>query len=648
MTQQGDDPALDPVVNEAIDRFERCVKWEGNARKLFEDDLKFANADADNWYQWPNSIRRNRDLDQKPCLTINKVRQHNLQIINNSKQNKPGIVVRGVGNGATFEAAQVWESLIRSIEYQSNASVAYDLATYFQVTCGIGYWRLITRYVDEKSFNQGIFIDPVLDPLSVYLDPDANRPDKSDSKFGFIFERLSREEFDQKYPKYKEYAGQSVLGNVNAWVTDDHVVVVEYYRVVEKKDELILVIGPDGEELPTLRSEMPDGIYAALQEKQPYMRTRPVNKKVCEYYLIIGNKIAKHNIWPDEEVPIIPIIGEEIVIEGQMDRKGHTRAMKDPQRMYNYWASAAVEYGALQTKTPWVGAAEAIEGYETYWNTSNTENYAMLPYNAFTEDGQPLEKPERIQPPVSSPVALDGMKISSSEIEMVSGQYAPQMGAQGNERSAKAIQERQRQGDNATYHYIDNQGIAIRRTGKIILRLIPIILDTKQVVMVLGRDNTDLEVEIDPFEKQAFQVQLNHDNEVIKRVLNPTIGKFEVQADVGPAYATKREEAFNAMTLILTQAPELVSLIGDLLFKSGDFPLADEAAARLKRMVPPMALGKGPSQNEQQLQMQVQNLTTNMTKLVEDLAKAKLKLAGKEQMPSSLFLRQLLIGWMVF
>ena len=101
MTQQGDDPALDPVVNEAIDRFERCVKWEGNARKLFEDDLKFANADADNWYQWPNSIRRNRDLDQKPCLTINKVRQHNLQIINNSKQNKPGIVVRGVGNGAT-------------------------------------------------------------------------------------------------------------------------------------------------------------------------------------------------------------------------------------------------------------------------------------------------------------------------------------------------------------------------------------------------------------------------------------------------------------------------------------------------------------------------------------------------------------------
>jgi hypothetical protein len=219
------------------------------------------------------------------------------------------------------------------------------------------------------------------------------------------------------------------------------------------------------------------------------------------------------------------------------------------------------------------------------------------------------------------------MEVANVEMQMVSGQYENQLGMQGNERTGKAIAERQRQGDRATYHFIDHLAIAIRQIGKIILDLVPKVYDTQRIVMILAENNESLEVKLDPGLKQAHALELGENNEVIARVLNPSIGKYEVMADVGPGYATKREEAFNALTLILTQNPALTSIIGDIMFRAGDFPMAEEAAERLKRMVPPQALGQGPSQNEQMLAMQVQQLQEALKATMDELAKEK----GKSQ-----------------
>src|SRR5574343_296258 len=155
------------ILKQAKDRFELCEKWEGTARKRGLEDLKFAEGDADNGVQWPNDIRRARDFDQRPSLTINKVRQHNLMIINDAKQNKPTIKYKAAGGGSTFQSAQVLEGIARHIEYQSNATTAYDTATEFQVKMGVGYWRVMTDYVDDESFDQEIFIRRIRDPFSV-------------------------------------------------------------------------------------------------------------------------------------------------------------------------------------------------------------------------------------------------------------------------------------------------------------------------------------------------------------------------------------------------------------------------------------------------------------------------------------------------
>jgi len=248
------------------------------------------------------------------------------------------------------------------------------------------------------------------------------------------------------------------------------------------------------------------------------------------------------------------------------------------------------------------------------------------------DDGNPVPPPSKTPPPEQANLYLQGMAQTQTEMMLVSGQYQAMMGAPSNERSGKAIQEKQRQGDNATYHYIDNLGISIRLLGKILMELIPKVYDAPRVMHILAEDNAPVEVQFDPGAAQAYQQQLNADQQVVQRIFNPMVGKYEVQADLGPAYATRREETFNAMVQVLTQAPELTGIIGDYLFKNAPFPEADEIAARLKRMVPPQALGTGPSASEQALQQQVQQLNQLLSKTFNELVTERLKLKGKDQL----------------
>lgn len=620
----------DKIIHEAQQRFERCEKWEGEARKHYLNDIKFANGDSDNLYQWPDAVRQNRDIDQRPCLTINKTHQHNLMIVNDAKKNKPSVSVRPVSNGATYDAAEAFEGIVRHIEYISNATTIYDLATTSQVEGGVGYWRVVTDYENDDSFDQEIFLKPIDNPLSVFLDPDCSIAEPESARFGFVFEDMPRDEFKTEYPDEHEYVAQAALGNGSGWIDQDHVRIAEYYRRVEKSDKLVAFTDSQSGELVTERkSNIPQAIYKALKE-EPTFKERDIIDHKIEWYKIVGEHVLERKEWLGKYIPIVKIVGEETVIDGMMDRKGHTRALKDPQRIYNYWSSSAVEQVALQGKQPWVAPAEAIEGYETFWGNANKINYSVLPYNAMNDAGQVIPPPQRSEPPQMAQAYIQGMQISSNEMMMVSGQYQAQMGAQSNEVSGKAIAERQRQGDTATYHFIDNLAIGIRYTGKILIDLIPKVYDTKRVRKILGLDGSEMELQIDPTQKQAFQAKEMKDGQAVKAVFNPSVGEYDVQADVGPAYSTQRQEAFNAFSQIAQRSPELMSVIGDLLFKSADFPGADEIAERLERMVPPQAKG-GASPAVMHLQQQVQQLTGIATKLTEELAFEKRKVKTREE-----------------
>jgi hypothetical protein len=632
----------DRIIGEAHTRWESCNTWYSISQRNWLDDWKFGNADSVNGYQWPNVVRTARIKEQRPVLTINKTKQHCMQIINSIRRNLPEIKARPTGSGASFESAKVVRALTRHIMYQSKNEAHIQRALNFQVFSGVGYFRVRTDYVDEGSWEQDITIEAIPDPIAVYMDLDARQPDKSDARYALIFTDINRKEFERQYPRYKQYAGQDAIAQANSWITHENVRIAEYFRKIEKKDRLYRVVNEQGQQQNMKRSQLRElganavveGLEASIKSGDPSVQYRDTTNTKIEYYFIVGKKIVAEETteWPGKWIPIVPVIGQEFTVEGVYDVKGQVRDLYDPQRMYNYWASAATEFGALQSKTPYIAPDQAIEEYEAMWNTANVTNHSVLIYKQYNDDGQELAAPQRQEPPQSAPAAIQGMQIAASEFAMVSGQVLPEAGPKAQTRSATAVDEQAETDDDSTYHYRANLGMALMQVGRIILDLLPKIYDTPRALMAMADDGSTYEVLVNPTMQQATQVEKAADaNAVQKVLLNPNVGKYEIEIDAGPSWGTRRQEAFKALSVLLAENPALTTIIGDLMLQASDFHLSEEAAMRLRRMVPPQALGTGPSMQEQALQQQLAKMTDLLSKTMEQNAMLQIKGKAREE-----------------
>lgn len=625
LTDSSSIDATDPIVRRAHKRFRKCEEWESQARQNWAEDYKFAHGDAYNNYQWPADVYQDRG--SRPSLTVNETRQHNLHVINEARQNKTEVKYRPTGGGSTEAAAEVYEGLYRHIANHSNAQMAQIQAVGFQVQAGLGWTVIEADYIapapkpGPDAFNQEIYIRGVENPMNVYLDCDCTELDGTGARYGFIFADRPKDEVEEEYPelKGKLAIANAVDGEDAGWIREDHVREARYYEVTEDRDELL----GDDVGTTTYASQVPRELIKLWEEQHKaagsILKRRPVIRKEVKCHLIIGNDVVKTTDIPGTAVPIVPWVGEVTVIDRQMDRKGHTRAMISAQQMINYNWSAAVEYGALQSKSPWVLPVAATEGVEPYWGTANETNHSYLPWKHRDDEGNDIPPPQKAQPPASSPVYLEGVQMARQFMMVSSGQYEAELGEQGNEKSGKAINERQRQGDRATYHFIDNQGLAIRRQGAIIKDWIPVIYDTQRVAKIIDVAGEEGEVMIDPDSPEA-----HHERRIqsaVQRIFNPNVGTYAVVSDIGPDYATRRQEAFNAIIQILTQAPQLIPIIGDLLFKSADFPQAEEIAERLKPGMDPEHAKKLIGD----LQTQLQKLTKVQGETMQALAEERLK-----------------------
>jgi hypothetical protein len=620
--QQTDEQKL---LDEVKTRFKRCEDFESNARKLWREDLRFANGDPDNGWQWDDAMRKSRQLDGRPHLTINKVKQHNRQITNDARQNKPSVRVSPVDSGADKKTAEIFNGIIRHIESNSSADVAYDTAQEFAVDAGLGYWRITTDYASYDSFDQEIFIKRVKNPLNVYLDPYIQEADGSDARYGFVFEELPKDEFEANYPNADAVSWPTDINSTTEWLTKDTIRIAEYFRKVDVNDTLYA----DEQGNTMLASELEPEMAKAA--KASGLRSRTVKTCKVEWYLIAGGEqILEQKEWPGVYIPLVRVVGDEVEIDGEIDRKGHTRQMKDAQRMYNYWTSSAVEFVALQGKQPYLTPAEAVEGYEEYWDNLNTSNTPYLPYNAFTEDGNPLPMPQRQQPPTMASAYMQGMQVASEEMKMASGQYDASMGAKSNETSGRAIMARQREGDTSTFHFVDNVARAIKYTGKILVDLIPKIYDTARVIRIIGEDGKEDKVQIDPSQQAAYSKQQNPLTREVEEIYNPSVGRYDVTVTVGPSYTSKRQEAFQALTEMSSRNPQLLQVAGDLIMKAADFPMADQLAERLEKTLPPNIKDDDEQQLPPQAKAQIDHLTQTVQQMDGAIQNMQSELESKE------------------
>jgi hypothetical protein len=261
--------------------------------------------------------------------------------------------------------------------------------------------------------------------------------------------------------------------------------------------------------------------------------------------------------------------------------------------MYNYWTSQEAEMLALAPKAPFIGYGGQFEGYETQWKTANTQNWPYLEVNPDVTDGQGavLPLPQRALPPMAQTGLIQAKMGASEDIKSATGQYNASLGQQSNERSGRAILARQREGDVGTYHYQDNLARAVRYVGRQLVDLIPKIYDTQRIARIIGLDGETKMVKIDPTQQEPVRKIQNQEGIVIDKIYNPSVGKYDVVVATGPGYATKRQEALEAMAQLLQGNPQLWAVAGDLFVKNMDWPGAQEMAKRFAKTIDPKLMG---------------------------------------------------------
>lgn len=596
------------------------------------DDLRFAAGSPDNNWQWPADVLATRGavqgqtINARPTLTINKLPQHIKQVTNDQRQNRPAGKVIPADDKGDIEIAEIFDGMVRHIEYISDADVAYDTACENQVTYGEGYIRILTDYCDADSFDQDLRIGRVRNSFSVYMDPMIQDPCGSDANWCFITEDMTKEEYERQFPDALPVSTLLSLGvgdqSVSRWLGQDTIRVAEYFWIDKTTKTLNLYPG----NITAFEGTPEDkGLKSHFGKPK---KSRISEIRTVKWAKTNGYEFMEERDWVGKYIPVVRVIGNEFEVEGRVYISGLVRNAKDAQRMYNYWASQEAEMLALAPKAPFIGYGGQFEGYEQQWKTANTTNWPYLEVNPDATDGEGrvLPLPQRQMPPQAQMGLIHAKQGAAEDIKGATGQYNASIGEGGNERSAKAIYARQKEGDTGTYHYVDNLARAVRYVTRQLIDCIPKIYDTQRIARIIGEDGETDMVEINPDQEESVKEIRDPQNPdiVTKKIYNLGVGKYDVCVTTGPGYATKRQEALEAMGQLLQGNPELWKVAGDLFVKHMDWPGAQELSKRLVKTIDPKLLDNKDPQLQaanQQIQAMGQEME-HMHQMLQNIDKS--------------------------
>lgn len=611
----------DAILAEARDYLRASIAADGDNRTNGLDDLKFAAGD-----QWSPQDRRQRELSGRPCLTINKIPTFLHQVTNDQRQNKTAAKIHPVAD-ADKRKAEVVQGVVRHIEYASNASVATGTAVASAAAIGFGYYRIVTQYCREDSFDQELAFKRIRNSFTVYMDPGIQEVDGSDQKRCMLSERMPLKEFKREFPKAKAFGDQSLpMGAGDNWLSDwkgqDWVRVAEFYKVEETPATLVMtdqgaMWKSDLEKLVAGPQTMPPP-QIVLKDGKPQER-ESLKRKVM-WRKITGAEVLETVEIPCRWIPVFPVFGDEVDIDGKVIRSGLIRHAKDPAKMYNYWLTSATEEIALRPKSKYIGAEGQFEDHEEEWAAANVSASPYIEYKPVTLDGTLAPPPQR-QALAEVPAGMILMaRTASDDIKATTGLFDSSLGARGTATSGIQERAQQLQGDTANFHYMDNARITYRHAVRCMVDMFPKIYDGERIVQIMGEDEKIKPQKINGQGSDAIDV---------------TTGEYDITIGTGPDYSTARQEATDALIEVNKAWPKLMDIAGDKVIANMDFFGSEEVAERVKRTIPPNILGPqeqddgqptvqtphGPVTVEQAAQM-IAQLTQDSELLTQELDKA--------------------------
>jgi len=563
-----------------LKEFQAASEAESASRTKCLDDLRFSTGD-----QWDANIRSRRERKNKPCLTMDQLQQSVRIVCNEYRQQRPALEVNPVGDEADVETAEILQGLVRHIEVNSDAEIAYDGAHESVVRIGFGSWRLLSDYADDETDEQEIFVEPIRDHFSVYWQAGASQ---QKAKHCFVVSDVPKETYSEDFSESElSLANFTGVGNVPPeWMSKDTVRVAEYFQVTEEKVE---------------------------------GKKRPV-KKVKWWKFNAIEILEGPTDLPGTSIPVFTAYGDDIDVDGQRYLAGLIRNGKDAQRFKNFMVSKAAETVALAPQAPWL-VAEGQTIMENDWANANTGDIEVLYYRQTDVGGKPAPVPQRqtVEPPIQAIQQL--VQQAGLDLKSALGIYDPSLGQRKGDESGKAIERLQTQGAVSTFNYSDNVARTMRRFGRVLLQWIRDKYDVPRVRRIIKPDGSVSQVVThNGAEQKAAAEKLL--TEKIKKIYDIGVGRYDVTVAVGPSYQTKRQEAAaTQLDLMKTLPPPMAANIADITVGNMDIPQSKDIAERLKRMIDPKIIGGDDGDPEVQMQ-QMQATMQELSKQHELLTKA--------------------------
>ena len=654
-TKDQDDGRLndnEALVKQAINRLEVAWTYWRETYNLSKEDVRFMYED-----QWPDYAMKGRE--NRPTLTMNMLPQFAQQTVNNARRAKFSIQVKQIagkndlifdtsGQGNPYSRSQIMEGLIRDIEERSKAHDNYCDA--LQHTVEGGFSWLFIRPVDniDDPFDVELRVDRVKHRYSAMIDPYAQRGDKSDAMWCSLARDIDLDEFKERWPdvpahdldtgrvgRARQSEGSYFRGSTTTvrvidywWKEPMQRTAVEYIREGETTAERLVMWADDHKQI---FDELRDEGFVETNRKD-------VQSYKVKYMRFIYNHVLNgpHD-WQSKHLPLVMVQGRELNLDDRDIIIGMFRYAHDPQRMLNFWMSAATEKIALTPRAPWIAAADSIKSHKDQWENMYTQNIPVLLYDALPD----VDPPQRVTNITMAQGELQLIGTSRSMLQDTIGVHDANLGRRSNEVSGVALQERQERGDLGTFDFIDNLARAIVRVGEILIDMIPRVYTTDYVRRAILPDDTEIFVDLNR------EIEDEETGKKI-RVFSLDYTRYSCRVDVGPASKTQREEFVKMMIEWGRSDPEGFPMFRDLVVANMDVPQARAIAHRMKMTLPRHMLSPQEQQQipppEPTIQDQIAQLeaeaaiaTANATiaKAEADIAKAKAGVVSSEHRAQS-------------
>lgn len=590
--ETSDGPEGEARLQQIRERFQvHQTFWSEIHTEGLEDD-KFIAGD-----HWPEQIRKERQEERRPILTYNLLPSFTRQITNKMRQERPQVkvipvqtdkrtspMISNLQGTKDYSLADVYSGIIKNIEHVSRAAQAYDTAGQHGVNHGFGYFYLMNEWSKLDPFSQELRIHRVKNSYSVTLDPDAQEADFRDMQDAFMFTNVKKKSFKAKYPDavHTEFAQAGMGSSYEGWYDVDAIRVAQYFWIKYKPDEVLML--NDGRTV--YLSEVKDVLDELEAEQGIYVETGPdgepmrrkVTHPVCMWQKMTAKEVLEGPLeLPFSAIPIFPVLGEELMLDGRMIYESAIRHAKDPQRSYNYWRTAAVETVALAPKAPYMATQKQLDGHEHMYEDASRKNLPYLLYNPDERSPGPPQRQFAAQPAAAE---LANAGQDGEDMQSIIGLHDASLGRQSNEISGSAIKARQAQGSTSTYQFPDNLNRAIEQCCRLCIEGISKLYDGQRIERIRLPDDTEDFVMINESVKDEQTGQM-------KIIRDITYGKYDVTMETGTNYATQRQEAADLqLELLKVLGPEKASNIVHLIVKNMAVPGSEEVSAVLRKMLP--------------------------------------------------------------